>query len=457
MFENWRNQIIMRLQMEGELSLAAAARVDLFDPNDEGSPLIECVVEGELGAESLVRISAEVTGRPRLDWSSVPYAGIRSEFEAHRDHCLRYRAVPLRVEAGRGVDVAMVDPSWEAAYHFMDALYGLPLRIFVIAYTDFIFITRPDLAPSTPPVVDGAEGSMGNPHPEVEELERFLRAKVAAAGSGPFAPVHTQELPHGVVAGAASEERRLRLLSVEADVEPRLAVDDLDNSGTGQHAVVPPKAVARPYDVGASVGFPLPDTNPVPFRLLHPPMGSERGAVGSTAHDVTARETGVHRAVSERRVRSIAEMIDALLEDVGQRAVWDDIFDISMLLARGCLRGEVLGERMVVYQARLDASILGSQSQELLGAMIARCAPRGSARTGRSARFSLVPITRAERALMAYLADSSLLVGEIMPSGAYSVFGLIGLVHEHLELIKRVLSLVADRSTLLVEQASAAE
>lgn len=452
MIDTWRNQIIMNLQAEGDLSLEAAARVDLMDPEESGSPLIECVVEGELDGDILAKVIQRVTSLARLDWTMVPYAVIRDEFEMHRDLCQRFRVVPLRVVSKSHVDVAMVDPSWGVAHRSIKELYGLPMRTYVISYSDFIFITRPELAPALPVVEDEVDTMISSPPLEVMELMRAFDERIQQKSLAYSTPHNTLDLEPGMSVRPARSGVRVEQIFAPDRGGRRVELslfdgeDELLDEGVARRLATTGDVSSVRVEVrgdDASFSHKLPDTNP----------------------NIRARETGpvpefepLAQSVSEKRVVDsatananavIGMLVHQALTAEHRAPPWDDIFDITSLIARGALRAIVENGTNQVLQNTLDGSPMGKTTLEEVAEMITRTLAGSMSRTTGPMSFHLVPSTRPQRALVSYFGETTLFVADRLPDERICVFGVVGFVPEHREVVRRLLTFLSERTLYL--------
>lgn len=466
MVEAWRNQIIMQLQMDGELSLNAAARVDLFDGEEDGSPLIECVVEGELSSEALVSTVARVTTLPRLDWSMVPYQVIRDEFELNRDTCLRYRIVPLRYVPGSHVDVAMVDPSWVAAHEVIDELYGLPRRLYVISYTDFIFITRPELAPPVPFAEDELDTVRSVMPPEVLELLKAFDRKMNEGPRGRGVPNSTLEFELSASRSLSVDSLRVEDVFTSNDrgisVELALLDDDLEFlKRAPEHDVQNTedfgKAAESVVEV-AEAGFKESDTDPA-IRLAEAPALPNFDEVHPPFDDapVPKSEKRMVDSAAANANSVIGTMIHMVLASPPYATVWSDITELANLIARGTARYVAIASNGVVLDATFDGASVGDTTRMLIEEMMVRSVISVTHRSQGPVVFSLLANTRAERSILSYYGESTLFVGEKVGPETYSVFGLLGVVSEHREVGKRLVTFLSERTKLLEQQVAEAE
>lgn len=392
--------------MSGELSLAAAARVDLFDSEDAGSPLIECVVEGELLSEALARVATRVTQRPRIHWAAIPAHVTFPEYEAHRALCDSFRAIPFRVVAGSYVAVGLVDPSWSLAREAMEDLFGLPVRVFVLSYSDYIFITQPDLAPDVDDL-DNAETWNESPTQEVVELLMALKSEDGSA----LGSVETLATPPPIVPSPAPDSDAM--LAEDTGVRP------------------PARRVSRPLPVMAS--------------LWDDDAGFD-DAPALNDDDFAAEGSDLTLDVARSPVEQLQELVDTALNYASADDCWNELIDIFSLVTTAVARGVLVGQRMFVTTLRVNGAPTGNTTRDTIGGLL----HRELQRTSRDGVYvtRLEPELRCERAFVAFSGAEMMVVTSADLGGHLHIFAAFGVDKEWRSELERFGAQMLERDDL---------
>lgn len=370
--DTWRSDIIVTLQVSGELSLDAAARVDLFGSDDAGSPLIECVVEGELLSAALANVAVRVTQRPRVHWAAIPPSVSFPAYELHRALCDSYRVIPLLVVAGQYVALGMVDPSWSAAREAMEDLFGLPTRIFVLAYTDYIFVTRPELAPDTDDL-DNADTWAESPAEEVLELLTALH-----------------------LGSEHSDDSDLRTSNVG------VYDDDLDEraASASQPTVDPPLASVRQRRVE-------PVTPAVGIDTARSGGAGIVERIWDTLDDERAGDSSLVDTASPSA--AIRRLLEAALASTDSQSRWTELFDVLSLFSTAAALCAVQDENVSVRLLVVGGCATGTTTQRSVRELLTR-ALRSSPHRPAVHVARLDGERRDERALLAYAGNDVMIV-----------------------------------------------
>lgn len=375
------------------------------------------MISGTLSHESLARALEHASNRPRLRWNMLSSFGFDEVYARYDSICARFQCLPLRVEPGEYVEVALVDPTWKTAVHEISERFGLPVHAYVISYTDYLYLARPALRPSAEDSLEFGETLDEAVSVEAIELLKRLRedgglsaADIPPAASETPPPASTPPQDDAAVVPSST--------GGEGDVGEDAAAT-APGSGAAL-APAPSKPSATTDAEGAADSANVRDEDATEVAAVprggRTPYSSPQLLEASEAFAAPATET-------EPTMRAIQELLDAILEIPIVERSWLDVFDIFSMLGTACVRGVRVEGEMYIGDLWIDGVRASILDWTHVGQMLYRVYPE---RRAPLSVLQLEPRHRNERDVTGYVGTNAVMMHHGFGANGGAFFAVIG-------------------------------
>lgn len=411
LLSNWRSSAILALQIAGELNVRDALVADALDSGQSGgSPLVELVTSGTLDSEALAQALAQSSGRPRLRWNMLSNQGLERVYQRFHALCSRYQCIPLRLVEGDYVAIAMVDPTWSTASQALKEYFGVPVREFVISHDDYLYVTCPELCPSSEDFYDFGETVEESIPTETLELLRSLGAGLGVDRRDIDIPDATNVMPES---GDFEEDTASRQRDAEAIEAVKRLANELGLEWT---------------DGGEGGRIPQP-TPEAPLRAL-----IDSQAFAKEVYSL------------QEAIPALSGLTDRILQaEPLSDTTWSDLFDVFSLIGCACVRGLRFEKEMFLSDLWVGGTPVSVREWALIGQMLHRVFPSEDSTLH---VLQLDPRHREEVNITGFIGTNVMMCTAPTSDGCVAFFALIGLPGESIREMGPFMSRFSRRKSL---------